>query len=67
MTNRTETCTPAERRFLDLLWQAVPMNMDANHNELRLAFSGWPFGCGSGHETAKAFYEAHDEHEGEER
>jgi len=58
MSERTETCTPEERRLLDLLWQATPMNVDATYNTLRLSLEGWPMGYGSGHETAEAFYAA---------
>jgi len=57
MADRTETCTPEERRLLDLLGSAIPTRVEATHNSLLLRLEDWPLGYGSGHAAAQAFYE----------
>jgi len=58
MSNRTETCTAQERRLLDLMWAAMPANVDATINGATLRLEDWPIGHGNGHAFAEAFYAA---------
>jgi len=59
MTDRTESCTPEERRFLDRMNQCIITNADATMGGARIAFEFPRMEAGaSGHQLVNDLYAA---------
>lgn len=58
MTDRTETCTPEERRLLDIMHKMHLDRAEASSNAASIHFAVWEMNDPAGHDLIKALYAA---------